>query len=275
MELNVGSALSIALSEKRQCIGYYDFVQKQRFVCSAQRQLKEQYVQCFACQRREVTYYTFTGYGADPEAAEAYLETQAHQAYLALFGNDLLKVGVASEGRRLRRTLEQGAVACLFFALANGNRIRELERTISRGLNIRERITSLQKIKRLVAAPSVEPARTTLHNVVVEIEHYLDPQLRQHLLPEAQFYFLQDKYRLQLPEHIHALKFIKRATPLDTYSGIVRGVAGGLLILEAQDEQLYVLPMKGLQGVMATIAADIQEMRVQVPPQNVVLERIM
>lgn len=264
-----GEPLTITLSATRLCIGYYDFVNKHKVPCPDGRRLGDKYAQCFACQRREVTYYTFTGYAEDPAAAQAYLDTQDHVAYLALFGRDLLKVGVASAGRRLRRTLEQGAQASVFWAHANGTDIRVLERHTSRTFQIKEQITTLQKIKRWGQQLSPTAAQTLLIEQRERIAHQLSPELAQHLDPQPDFHFLADHYHLHLPLETNSVHLIKRAGPADVYSGVVRGVAGSVLALEADDQHLYALPMKRWQGYMVEINVNVRSTQLTHAPQLV------
>ena len=271
-ELISGAPLALHLSSEKYCIGYYDFVQRQKVPCPQQRRLEGRYVQCVPCQRQEVTFYTFTGIAADPQAAEAYLVTQPHQAYLNLFGHDLLKVGVAAEGRKLRRTLEQGALASLFFAQANGNAIRELERYISRELGVRDRITTLQKIKRLAQQPTAKHAADLLGRMAEQIAGQVPPELRGYLRADAEFHFHRAKYHLQMPPEQGAIPYIHQVTPSDTYAGYIRGIVGNLLVLEAGDRGLYVLPIKLLQGYCLTVAATLADMHVRHAPRVVTFE---
>ena len=271
-DLVAGAPLALHLGSEKYCIGYYDFVQRQKLPCPQQRRLERRYVQCVHCQRQEITYYTFTGIAADPQAAEAYLVTQPHQAYLNLFGHGLLKVGVASEGRKLRRTLEQGALASLFFAQANGHAIRDLERYISRELGVRDRITTLQKIKRLVQQPTAEQATDLLGRMAEQIGAQLPPELRAYLRSDPEFHFHRAKYHLQLPAGLAAIPYIHQVTPGDTYAGHIRGIVGNLLVLEAVDRGLYVLPMKRLQGWCLTVAPTLADMHVQHAPRIVAFE---
>jgi hypothetical protein len=271
-EVIAGRLLSITIDAVRLCIGYYDFVQRQRFSCPDQRRLGDKYAQCFRCQRREVTYYAITGHAEDPRAAQAYLDTQAHQAYLNLFGHSLLKVGVASEGRNIRRTVEQGALASLFFARANGTDIRELERYISRELRVKDRVTTLQKVRRLAELQTAEQAQANLRQAMQRITQQLPPHLQQYLLPQPSFHFHQDKYRLQLPPATTEVNLVKQPVAADILSGLMRGVVGNLLILEAPDQRIFVAPMKQLQGYLLTVEPELKSMRLRHAPQIVRLD---
>lgn len=261
LEIAFAKPLTITLSATRLCIGYYDFVNKHKVPCPDRRRLGDKYAQCFVCQRREVTYYTFTGYAENPAAAQAYLDTQEHVAYLALFGRDLLKVGVASAGRRLRRTLEQGAQAGLFWAHANGADIRVLERHTSRTFAIKEQVTTLQKIKRFGQQLSPPAAQDVLLQKRLDIAQALPPDLAQQLDPQPDFQFLGDRYHLDLPPGTADVRLIKIVGTTDTYSGVVRGVVGSVVVLQAPDQQVYALPIKRLQGYMVEIGVGLQPMQ--------------
>ena len=258
--IGVREPLALHLSAERRCIGYYDFVQRQTFPCPFARHVQGRYHQCFHCQRQEVTFYTFTGQAADPAAAETYLQTRTHQAYLTLFGRDLLKVGVAAEGRQLGRTLEQGAVASRFFAQATGRAIRALETYIHRELHLKDRVTTLQNVRRLAALPTAAEAEALLRAAAERIAAALPPAFAGQLLTDQPFHFHQPKYRLQLPPAAGEAQLIQRVGGGETYAGIVRGVVGSLLILEATDGHVYVLPVKPLQGYLLRVEheADLQ-----------------
>jgi len=272
LQISFGAPLAITMSDVRLCIGYYDFVNKHKVPCPDARRLGRKYAQCWVCQRREVTYYTFTGYAENPEAAQAYLDTQEHIAYLALFGRDLLKVGVASAGRRLRRTLEQGAQASLFWAHANGSDIRVLERHVSRTFAIKEQVTTLQKIKRFGQQLSAQAAQEVLEHKREQIAQHLPPDLARHLDPQPNFHFLSDQYHLDLPPASTDVWLIKNVSATDTYSGVVRGISGSVVVLQAEDQHLYALPIKRLQGYMVQIGPDLQSMQLAHTPQLVRLD---
>ncbi|MEA3195708.1 MAG: hypothetical protein QOD26_4041, partial [Betaproteobacteria bacterium] len=266
LELEAGMPLSISVGADRACTGYYDFVNRQKVPCPRHRHLGSKYAQCFLCQRQEVTYYAFTGIAADPEAAQTYLDTQPHQAYLNLFGRDLLKVGVVSAPRRLRRALEQGALASLFFAEANGSAIRELERYISRTFRVRERITTLEKVKRLAQSQSPERAEEIVCRAAERIAAELPPDLGAYLRPRPDFHYLQDHYHLRLDPDATTVHHIKQVEPGDTYAGMVTGMVGNLLILEAVDRRLYALPVKLLEGYLLSVEPELAPMRLQHEP---------
>jgi hypothetical protein len=272
VDIPFGKPLTITMSDVRLCIGYYDFVNKQKVPCPDRRRLGDKYAQCFACQCREVTYYTSKGYAENPEAAQAYLDTQDHAAYLALFGRDLLKVGVASTGRRLRRTLEQGAQASLFWAHANGTDIRTLERYVSRNFQIKEQVTTLQKIKRFGQHLSSSAAQEILEHKRMAIAQELPPDLRRHLDLQPDFQFLADHYHLDLPLTTTDVRLIKNISTADTYSGVVRGVSGSIVVLQADDQHSYALPIKRLQGYMVQIETELNHMQLAHTPQVVRLD---
>lgn len=272
LDLFVDEPLVLTIQHERRCTGYYDFVARERVPCPEQRRLGSDYAQCYVCQRREVTYYTFTGYGADPAAAQHYLDTQMHQAYLALFGRDLLKVGVASEGRRLRRTLEQGATAAIFWARANGSEIRELERFVSRDMHIRERITTLQKAKRLADQIEATDAETLLRAAVDQIAERVPATMQPWLLPTTNFHVWQPLFRLRLPSESTSIRLVTTVSGGDVFAGQQRGVVGSLLLLEDVTGALHAVPLKLLSGYMIDVTHAPQAMRLQHAPRVVAFD---
>ncbi|NEJ84280.1 DUF2797 domain-containing protein, partial [Rhizobium leguminosarum] len=75
---------------------------------------------------------------------------QAHVVYLAYFGRDIIKVGIANEKRIRTRWLEQGARAAVVLQrLQDAYAARAVEEYISATYNIPERITIKQKLQSL------------------------------------------------------------------------------------------------------------------------------
>jgi hypothetical protein len=68
------------------------------------------------------------------------------------------------------------------------------------------------------------------------------------------------------------MSYIKQVAPGDAYGGLVRGIVGNLLVLEARDLRMYVLPMKLLQGYRLTVAPTVEPMRLQQEPRVVRFE---
>ena len=134
---------------------------------------------------------------------------------------------------------------------------------------MRERITTLQKIKRLVQPSTAEHAADLLGRMAEQIATRVPPELRAHLRADPAFHFHRDKYHLQLPLGLGAIPYIHQVTPGDTYAGHIRGIVGNLLVLEAGDRGLSVLPMKLLQGFCLTVAPTLAAMEVQHAPRLV------
>jgi hypothetical protein len=137
---------------------------------------------------------------------------------------------------------------------------------------VRERITTLQKIKRLVQPSTAEHAADLLGRMAEQIAARVPAELWASLRSDPAFHFHHEKYRLQLPLGLAAIAYIHQVSPGDTYAGHIRGIVGNVLVLEGHALQLYVLPMKLLQGVCLTVAPTLADMHLQHAPRLVAFD---
>jgi hypothetical protein len=68
------------------------------------------------------------------------------------------------------------------------------------------------------------------------------------------------------------VRLIKNISTADTYSGVVRGVSGSIVVLQADDQHSYALPIKRLQGYMVQIETELNHMQLAHTPQVVRLD---
>ncbi len=150
--------------------------------------------ECLNCQKREVSYFTFTGFSTDAIRAMKYLTDTPHIVYLNLFGFSLLKVGVASEWRKERRVLEQGSWASLFIAHADGIVARKIESVISKELGVRQMIRVDEKVKSLLADVDAPRAREFLLSHFVRVREKLNGMYAQNFFDAPEFRFNFDAH---------------------------------------------------------------------------------
>ena len=116
-------------------------------------------------------------------SVRAYIE-QPHYLYLACFGDEVVKVGMASEERKHERLWEQGPLAAFYVATApDGITIRQLEVEVSR-LGYTEFMRRSRKLELLKSDMTEERAVRRLHSALDRVraqlpEDYATLLLRQ------------------------------------------------------------------------------------------------
>jgi hypothetical protein len=153
---------------KLKCNGYYDLSTHEYMMCSNFfNEMSDNIIQCKECQ-------ILSGFskclGCDGSTCRAHEKksydfcNQNHVVYIALFGNNKIKVGTTAEYRKYSRILEQGAIASMFIAKTpNGKIARLIEHTISKyGYTLQ--VNSKYKINNLVIDMNREEIKETLLN---------------------------------------------------------------------------------------------------------------
>ena len=149
--------------------------------------------------------------------------------YISIF-DSLAKVGISQSFRLRQRLVEQGADFAAKVAFTeDGKTVRELEKKISKHLDITDRVRGTQKQKRLFGDPNISMKVLSsminkLHNNGFD-KHLINPEI----------YDLREYYRLGSvpvhPEHITMEEGVN-------ISGTVKAVKGNIIILEKNDKFL-------------------------------------
>jgi len=132
-ELPLEGALRLAVVPDRRCVGYYDG--ERSHPCPDGERLRRG-TMCPACQQRDAFRPCMTCDGTRCPRLSAPMRRycrQDHHLYLACFGDQTIKVGTASHPRRDRRVVEQGPLAAVRVARAEGPIIKQMERALSQG----------------------------------------------------------------------------------------------------------------------------------------------
>lgn len=127
----IHTSLSFRVVPGRFCTGWHDGTLRQ--ACPDGAELTRG-TACDACVRRDAMRPCITCDGfrcprLSPEVA-GYCRQQ-HHLYLACFGDRTIKVGTASDGRRLQRVIEQGPLAAAIVARGEGPLIKQMEALLS------------------------------------------------------------------------------------------------------------------------------------------------
>lgn len=232
---------NLKLSPYRKCVGYYEG--GKYFPCINSAQIEEKYERCMFCEGKLGFKSAFL-FGATPnENAKRYL-SKNHFIYLAYFEPGIIKVGTASESRRLLRPIEQDALLYIYIAQNSGFKIQELEKAISSSLQITETVSSKVKFKYIGVKPDIQKAKDIIFDMIKQIKS--DPSIMEKFgswfLPEKDLKFVditQDNDFI-FPEDLHLI------TDTNIY-GKLLGIRGKFVILD-YDNSMIALSRKDLIG---------------------------
>jgi hypothetical protein len=173
----------------------------------------------------------------NPERRSSCVQPENHAVYLASFGPDLHKVGVARWERRHERVREQGARAALIIARDDGQMVRRLEQSIRR-IGIPDRISPGAKIAALTQRGNPGQLAEELLTALAGVRHrvrgkWIDtPELLD--IPE----FEPLPYR---PEAVHP-------EPGFSLRGTVESLIGQTVIVRRDEAELAALEASALHG---------------------------
>lgn len=253
--LRTGATLTVNVRAPRLCIGYWDAASRARRWCPNQRRLTGGGgAQCGNCENRGGGFYARTGFRRETNAAAFALRNERHAAYLAFFGRDLVKVGVAAEWRKETRVLEQAAAASLVFASGDGSVIRHVEAMVVRRAALVERVTLKQKLSRLWDQPDEAMARRVLA-ASLEQTGYWPAQ------PDQRPASTKPLFRYNLPRfgldrdaistgHLYLIGELGEG---DRVTGTIAGVFGSVILIQVGNSAPYALDSRRLQGHVVTL----------------------
>lgn len=256
IQLKNGSTFSLKILDQKHCIGYRDTSLHEQFLCKEDKLVwKKDLYQCFACRNHETVHF-FSLAGLSEEQTEI-LRGKNHFNYLNLFGNDIVKVGVATEGGRWRRVLEQGADSTLFFTETDGVTAREIENFVSQSFEIRQAVTSLQKVKLLKELIPEKESRSKLLQTYFQIKLSIPEKYKQYLIDTPEFSYNDTYYQLSELEDMNEITFIDEGNTGDVFSGEIIGIPGQLLLYKYQG-RYFALNMNKIKGFLVAITDKAQ-----------------
>lgn len=232
--------IHIKLLKKKYCTGRYDIATRTSICCPAQKEVIGKQTQCHACSQPKAFNPAF--YRVSPDQLslqqQAY-NLQPHVVYLAYFGKQVIKVGIAHAKRIPTRWLEQGARAALVLQkMEDAYTARSLEERIHNMYNIPERMSSLQKERYLALPYHFTGASIELAACKEKMERGLDMTFAGHAIENLQpYYFPQGQ-----PTILYQTPKISKEV-----MGYGMGLVGEILIYE-QNSYFLTLPLKPLIG---------------------------
>jgi hypothetical protein len=199
------------------------------------------------------------------------LKEQPHFNYVNIFGHEVLKTGVSAASRKFTRILEQAATATIFFSQCDGYVSRQIEDYVSRELKIKQAVNWETKLKTLKSHIEPDAAKLKLEEIFKNIVDVLPEDLQPYLLPTAEFHYNIEKYQLNLPSNVTSIKFINDLHTGDLVSGQVAGILGQAILLTNNNE-LFALNVKALQGFVVEIKEEQINQQLQTPPKSIPFE---
>jgi len=248
LALGTGIYLSLGLSGVRHCIGYYDEALDTRQNCQDNREMEAgRESQCIRCQHDGGTFAAKSGI-ADSLRGNQLLSAQ-HDVYLALFGKDVVKVGVTRSSRREVRLLEQAAHASIIIASGDGEAARVLERQIHTQAGLPETIKLATKLEKLTTVATPDEA----NRILLETTELVRSQVASTLPSlDTDFTYHFPRYDIRLPSDLTSLRYIDRLDDEAVVSGRLVGALGRCLLLHnGVDEKVYALDSVLIEGYEA------------------------
>lgn len=227
-----GCALAWRLGGPRRCIGVFGSRRDGRRTCPADAPVETD-SQCPACAWNDPGRLV---------AKDLVVPPGTFRAYLALFGDDTIKVGLSTRGRDDDRLLEQGAAAHVFVAEGPYPAIRQAEQTVSSGLGFPQHLTWRRK-RELWGRPADPDTRAVaLVRAAAKARGLLDPAsltiLDEPVVDDVVRYGLDPA---TLPRRLRVISALRAD---DVLAGTVAGVIGKMLVLDTP----FVLDTRAVEG---------------------------
>lgn len=171
-----------------------------------------------------------------------------HMVYLALFDENIVKVGVSRLSRMKARQFEQGThYTRLFIKGVSGVTARRIEHFIGK-LGFPDKISASKKKDIIFPEISLENGKKLLDekfHFAKENLHHQMPEMMKYIV-ENEFWDMRSYYAEnfealgKLPKPVHYLDLEKG----ESVGGILRGAKGSFLLIETESEIVVVLAKK-------------------------------
>jgi hypothetical protein len=169
---------------------------------------------------------------------------QPHYVYIAAFGSDIVKVGMASKVRLFQRLTEQGARLVMVVALLpDAYKAREVEKKVQLTLSIPDKVTNKRKIEALVAY-NFETTSKILES--------LRKKVVNSGLTESPFPYLYNPHALYAADSLSvgSVNYVQLSAQQEVLTGYFYAMIGNFLFLELSDRSLTVVDVHKYLGSM-------------------------
>lgn len=216
------------------------------------------YARCKPCKAREgsFVYTMFDGFNTDMFNEDDLIKIAGpHVVYLALFDQDVFKVGVSGAGRKELRQVEQGSFATLYIAeTENGTQARQIETLIGKS-GIKDKIKSSQKKDSIVPHINPEEAQKSLEEIASPLKELFEeyPKLKNFMLDPFEYKSWEEVYGIDIlkaeEQRLHPVSLSEG----DAISGTIRALRGPFVVIDT-GEELISLCMKDYVGKKLSFA---------------------
>ena len=251
--LEPGIDLSFEIQPGRYCVGYMTVSsgESRRHIalepwkdirpCPSESKVRKGH-KCPSCYQADLVHPCLicdgTGCSAGPSMRKSCQEATAY-VYLASFGSNRLKVGVAHKTRIPQRWIEQGANLAQKIIVGNGMEARRFENTLHRALSVLPGLKTNRKVDTLWKREGVGEV-----NALGEAEEEIMRRFSDFPYCHDTVHDLSEIYDLPLLNRRPIEMKVKRDLQI---SGEVLGAKGSLLLLSIGDLPYY-LNLKHLMG---------------------------
>ncbi len=204
-------------------------------------QLVEKKKKCDVCRSREGSFIftSFDGFNTDIYTADDLAKISGpHLVYLALFDQQVQKVGVCKSGRKSLRQIEQGSQFTLFIAeTPDGILARQIETLFRKG-GLADKVLPSKKSKILVPEIQADEGKKIMENILEKNKDCLEalPDLKKYLLEKPEFFDWSEIYGLPVIQNSSKTLHYVKLEEGEAVSGIIRAIKGAFIILETKDE---------------------------------------
>jgi hypothetical protein len=253
--LKKGMEFCWQVTDGTECIGRFDH-DTHGYICSRTSYETHQSGLCYKCFGE--AFYKLQAFEALDGADEERLEKIPHIVYLNIFGDEMVKVGVASATRKRTRVLEQGAHASLIIAECGGYSARAIEHLVSSNLDVVDRVQSSQKYKIMHKYSKKQEAREMLEAYAKKIPGLIPEYLLGGLLSKPEFFYNMGQYVFDRVVDFANFYAATKVAVGDIYTGKIEAVVGAHIYYRHAG-RLYVVDTGKLRGRCLLVGDTVKE----------------
>ena len=240
-----GTLVHIALIPKKYCIGYYKLLEHRSFPCPRRNVIARKIKNCRSC-------FYLTGFNpafyhvkkSSLSAVQRKYNLQPHYVYIAAFGSNLVKVGIACKERLCQRLTEQGVrLAMVVALLPDAYKAREVEKKVQSVLSIPDRVTNKRKIEALVAY-NFETTSKVLESLRRKV---VNTVLTQGSLP---YFYNPNEVYVADNLMVGSVDPVQLSAQQDVLTGYFCAMIGSFLFLKLPEQSLTVVDIHQYLGSM-------------------------
>jgi Protein of unknown function (DUF2797) len=229
------ATINIALLRQQYCTGYCQLSENVTRPCPQRKIISERFKVCWHC-------FKLTGFNpafhvlekSALSTAQLHYNNKPHYVYLAAFGKDLIKVGIACHVRLFQRLTEQGArLATVIALLPDAYQARKLEETLQSVFVLPDQVTKKRKMKEII---TYEKEKTRQYIECLKNEIICKISVKNAF---SYVYDLDNAYTLHNSFVGSSIEWIQLSMQHDTeLSGQFYAMIGGFLFLKQPNQTL-------------------------------------